>query len=192
MTAISSRFTHATASQVEAVVPSVGLLRGEILLQTKSHSAWGGAVTAQMYLPLARAEVWHQLIDYPRWVDYFPSLTQSKLLEDADATRSGSRSKRLYQRAGKEFLCFSAQVEIYLRVFEQQQQRIQFCMESGHFTDFYADLWLQDCQAGTVLSYAVQATPTIPVPSLFIQHAIQLDLPNNMRHMRQVLCDRTP
>jgi hypothetical protein len=34
----------------------------------------------------------------------------------------------------------------------------------------------------------VQATPMIPVPSMFIEHAIQMDLPANLRRMRQVIC----
>lgn len=48
------------------------LMEGEILVQSGSHTAWGGAVTAWMYVPLVRSQVWQQLTDYPRWVQYFP------------------------------------------------------------------------------------------------------------------------
>ena len=157
------------------------LLQGEILVQTRSHSAWGGAVTAQMHLPLVRSRVWQQVTDYPRWVQYFPDVIKSEVLN------RGER-KRLYQVARKAFFLFSAQVKVYLNVFEEVQQQIQFRLEKGTFVDFAADLKLQDFSAGTLLTYVVQATPNIPIPTIFIQQAMHLELPENMRKMRQVLC----
>lgn len=164
------------------------LLSGEILLQTENHTAWGGAVTAQMYLPIQRSQAWCQLTDYTRWVHYFPDMVQSRLVSAPD---SGSW-KRLYQVARKSFFMFSAQVEIYLRVFEKinstVEHQIQFHFERGDFKDFTAFLTLRDFSRGTLLTYQVQATPMIPVPGVFIQEAMKLDLPANMKNMRQVLC----
>ncbi len=159
----------------------IALMRGEILVKTRSHSDWGGAVSATMYLPLVRSHVWQQVTDYPRWVQYFPDVTSSEVLHRGEV-------KRLYQAAKKAFLFFTAQVEVYLNVIEVVQQQIQFRLERGTFTDFAADLSLQDCQNGTLLTYAVQATPNIPIPTMFIQQAMQLELPANMRKMRQVIC----
>lgn len=164
------------------------LLRGEVLLQTHSHSAWGGAVIAQMYLPVGRSQVWQQLTDYPRWVNYFPDLSRSEIL---GKNEQASSYKRLYQVASKAFFLFTAQVEIYLKVAETAHhtwQQIQFQMEKGSFRDFAANLKLQDFKSGTLLTYSVQATPSIPVPTQLIQEAMRLDLPTNMRKMRQVLC----
>lgn len=158
------------------------LLQGEILVQTRSHTLWGGAVTAQMYLPIIRNQVWQQITDYPRWVQYFPDITKSETISKGDI-------KFLYQTAQKAFLFFTAQVEIYLKVVEVLGQQIQFRMERGTFEDFYAKLDLQDMENGTLLSYTVQATPNIPIPSIFIQQAMNLELPENMRKMRQVLCN---
>lgn len=170
---------------------SAALMRGDILLETRAHTAWGAAVTAQMYLPISRESVWHQLVDYPQWVRYFPDINNSYLLTD-NLTASDSavqkKRKRLYQTASKSFLFLSAHVEIYLQVIEIPQQQIQFQLESGSFHDFLAELTLQDFAGGTLLTYFVQATPLIPVPSLFIQQAIHFDLPTNMRTMRQALC----
>jgi carbon monoxide dehydrogenase subunit G len=160
---------------------SKALLEGEILVETRSHSAWGGAVTAQMYLPMARSSVWQQVSDYPRWVQYFPDVTKSEVLHQGEV-------KRLYQVAKKTFLFLTAQVEIYLNVSEVQGQHIQFRLEKGTFTDFTADLKLQDCGNGTLLTYSVQATPNIPIPAVFIQQAMHMELPENMRQMRRVLC----
>ncbi len=157
------------------------LIQGEILVQTQSHTAWGGAVTACMYLPLVRSQVWQQLTDYPRWVQYFPDITKSEVLYKGEV-------KRLYQVAQKAFLFFTAQVEIYLNVVEVVGQKIQFKMEKGNFLDFTANLELKDCGNGTLLAYNVQATPNIPIPSIFIQQAMNFELPANMRKMRQVLC----
>jgi hypothetical protein len=182
----------------QAICTSIGwsqggvaaLLNGEVLLQTRSHSAWGGGVTAQMYLPLERSQVWTQVTDYSRWVHYFPDVVRSEVLSYSAGLAQGK--KRLYQVARKALLMFSAQVEIYLQVSEaapaSTRQQIQFRMEKGSFNDFSADLTLQDYQAGTLLTYDVQATPAIPVPTLFLQEAIRLDLPTNMRKMRQVIC----
>jgi hypothetical protein len=157
------------------------LLQGEILVHTRSHTAWGGAVTAEMYLPMVRSRVWQQLTDYPRWVQYFPDVTKSEIVHRGEA-------KRLYQVAQKAFLFFTAQVEIYLNVFEVLGQQIQFRMEKGTFNDFAADLKLQDWGKGTLLTYTVQATPNIPIPGAFIQQAMNMELPENMRKMRQILC----
>ncbi|WP_026733890.1 SRPBCC family protein [Fischerella sp. PCC 9605] len=158
------------------------IIQGEILTETRSHTAWGGAVTAWMYLPMVRSQVFSQLTDYPRWVQYFPDVSKSEVLY-----RRGE-IKRLYQVAQKAFLFFSAHVEIYLNVVEELGQKIQFRLEKGTFNDFSADLYLQDCDNGTLLSYTVQATPSIPIPSLFIQQAMNFELPANMRKMRQVIC----
>ncbi|MBH8577516.1 cyclase [Nostocaceae cyanobacterium CENA369] len=157
------------------------LMQGEILVETQSHTAWGGAVTACMYLPLVRSQVWQQLTDYPRWVQYFPDITKSEVLHRGEV-------KRLYQAAQKAFLFFTAQVEIYLNVVEVIGQQIQFRMEKGTFLDFTANIELHDCGNGTMLAYKVQATPNIPIPSIFVQQAMNLELPANMRRMRQVLC----
>lgn len=168
------------------------LLNGEILIETRPHSAWGGAVTAQMYIPSIRSHVWTELTNYSQWVQFFPDLTHSEVLSSIPsipgkglAKRGG---KRLYQVAKKAFFLFSAQVEIYLKAIEITQQAIQFRMEQGTFKDFSADLALQDYDGGTLLTYSVKATPTIPVPSALIQEAMKFDLPSNMRQMRRVIC----
>lgn len=181
-----------TASTTKAEEPKSlppSLLQGEILLETRSHTAWGAAVLTQMYLPVSRERVWQQLIDYPRWQQYFPDITQSRVLETGQTTRTNTLcERRIYQAACKSFLFVTAQVEAYLRVVETFGQRIQFHFESGSFIDFGADLRLSDYQNGTLLTYDVQATPFVPIPSLLIQQAIHLDLPSNMRRMRQVIC----
>jgi hypothetical protein len=165
------------------------LLQGNILISTSSHTAWGAAVTASMYLPLERLQVWQQLTNYSRWVQYFPDLTQSHVLDMATVQQNSlQKMKRLYQAASKAFLFLNIQVEIYLKVYETLHQQIKFCLEKGSFQDFSADLNLQDWQTGTILTYSVQATPLIPVPSPFIQQAMHMDLPNNMRQMRKVMC----
>lgn len=157
------------------------LMQGEILVETRSHTAWGGAVTACMYVPLVRSHVWQQITDYPRWVQYFPDITKSEVLQRGEV-------KRLYQTAQKSFIFFTAEVEIHLNVVEVLGQQVQFRMEKGTFTDFSANLELKDCDKGTLVYYNVQATPNIPIPSVFIQQAMNFELPANMRKMRQVLC----
>jgi hypothetical protein len=162
------------------------LINGDILLTTKPHTCWGAALTAHLYLPIERSLAWSRLTDYSRWVQYFPAISHSEILNRGSESSSLSH-KRLYQIASKSFLFLTAQVEIFLDVLETANQHIQFRLASGSFTDFAADLQLQDCHQGSLMTYTVQATPSIPVPSPFIQQAIQLDFPDNLRHMRQIL-----
>lgn len=164
------------------------LVRGEILLDSQNHTQWGADVIARLFLPIHPTQAWSQITDYPRWVQFFPDITHSEILLE----RSDRGWKRLYQSASKNFLLFQAQVEIHLKVFEHcwgdRRSQIQFRMERGSFNDFSADLHLVPYQNGTLLSYRVKATPSIPVPSLLIQQAIRLDLPTNLEQMRHVLC----
>ena len=162
------------------------LMEGEILLQTRSYNSWGGAVTASMYLPLVRSYVWERITEYPRWVQYFPDLTKSELISQGN--RSKGNVKFLYQSAQKAFLFFTAEVEIYLTVVEVLGKQIQFRMERGTFEDFYANLQFQDMGNGTLLIYTVEATPNIPIPSMFIERGMSWGLPDNLRKMRQFLC----
>jgi Polyketide cyclase / dehydrase and lipid transport len=165
------------------------LLEGNIVTQTQSHTAWGGSVTAYMYLPLHRSWAWQQLTNYPRWVEYFPDILKSEVLPASSSLKQGC--KRLYQVAGKAFLFFTAQVEIHLQVVESLLdstcQRVSFYLEQGSFTDFTASMTVQDWEGGTLLTYSVQATPIIPVPTILVEQAMKLELPANMRMMRQVL-----
>ncbi|MFB2646142.1 SRPBCC family protein [Raphidiopsis sp. BLCC-F218] len=164
------------------------LMEGEILVQTRSHNAWGGAVTVSMYLPLLRSYVWDQITEYPRWVQYFPDLTKSELISQGNSSQGNV--KFLYQRAQKAFLFFTAEVEIYLSVVEVLGKQIQFRMEKGTFEDFYANLQFQDMGNGTLLIYTVEATPNIPIPSMLIEQGMCWGLPDNLRKMRQFLCGR--
>lgn len=166
------------------------LLAGDVLIETLPYNAFGGSVMARMYLPMGRSQVWSQLTDYPRWSQYFPDIECSQVVESHP--HKPHKGHRLYQTARKNFLVFTAQVEIHLRVFENLQRHIRFRMEQGSFNDFSAELTLADEGEGTLLRYAVAATPLIPVPSLFIEQAMRLDLPQNMQQMRRVLCAQQP
>ncbi len=200
VTAFNPTSDRPSLQSIHREARSTALLQGDILLDTRSHTAWGAAVTAQMYLPIERTLVWQSITNYPCWTQYFPDITQSHLLSSNSSSNSSAASqstvdpisshqeKRLYQSASKTFLFLTAQVEIYLRVLETTHQQVQFRLESGSFADFLADLTLKDFMDGTVLTYFVQATPNIPVPSVFLQQAIHLDLPTNMRTMRKVIC----
>ncbi|MBD2101292.1 SRPBCC family protein [Leptolyngbya sp. FACHB-261] len=158
------------------------LRSGEVLVRTAPHDGGGGRVCAQMWLPLERSQIWTQVTDYPRWVEFFPDIIRSEV------RNHGLLTKQVYQVARKAFLFLSAQVEILLRVKETPAQRIDFSLERGDFSDFSASLTLADCEEGTLLSYTVAATPTIPVPSILIQQGMTAELPLNMRTMRQALC----
>jgi len=161
---------------------ATALKRGRILVETCAHGLCGGSVTAKMFVNASRIELWHKLTDYTRWVEYFPNITRSEVVS------SQNNVHRLYQVGRKAFLAIAAQVEIYLKVYERNQRSIQFRLEKGTFQDFGADLTLQDWQGGTLLTYTVQATPLIPVPSFLVEQGMRQDLPGNMENMRRVLC----
>ncbi|MEM9005021.1 MAG: SRPBCC family protein [Cyanobacteria bacterium P01_F01_bin.86] len=168
--------------KVETQQETTALRRGQVLVDTHPYGFSGGAVTAKMYLKAAPSQVWPKLTNYSRWVDYFPNIVRSEVVA------SGQNFHRLYQVGRKAFLAIAAQVEIYLKVYEQTHRSIQFRLEKGTFKDFNADLTLQDWQEGTLLTYTVQATPLIPVPSFLIEQGMRQDLPGNMENMRRLLC----
>ncbi|MGF1458489.1 MAG: SRPBCC family protein [Leptolyngbyaceae cyanobacterium] len=158
------------------------LHRGQVLVETAPHGMMGGSVSAKMYVKASRADIWAQLTQYRRWVEFFPNISRSEVLS------SGQYEHRVYQVGRKCFLAIAAEVEIYLKVYEDPFYSIQFRLDKGTFKDFGADLTLQDWQNGTLLTYTVQATPLIPVPSFLIEQGMRQDLPSNMEHMRRVLC----
>ncbi|MEM1281115.1 MAG: SRPBCC family protein [Cyanobacteria bacterium P01_D01_bin.6] len=158
------------------------LRRGRVLVETTAHGMMGGAVNAKMYVQASRADLWAQLTQYSRWAEFFPNISRSEVLASAGNVH------RLYQVGRKAFLAIAAEVEIHLKVYEDAYHSLQFRLEKGTFRDFAADLTLQDWQNGTLLTYAVQATPLLPVPSFLIEQGMRQDLPGNMEHMRKVLC----
>lgn len=164
----------------------IALLRGDVILTPLVSQAGGGAVIAHMFVPLQRGLIWPQLTTYRRWTQFFPNITHSEVLETVNT--ESQRYRRLYQVGCKGFMRLTAKVEIYLKVFETACNSIQFRFERGTFSHFAADLELQDLSNGTLLTYAVQANPTIPVPAFLIEQGMKLDLPGNMKQMRQVLC----
>lgn len=179
--------THAAVAQQAQKQTSkinLALLNGEVITQIQPHTTAGAAVAATIHIPMTRERVWQQLTNYSRWTAFFPDITRS----DVTALIS-PQSKRLTQAACKTFLMLSIAVEIQLQVDEIPQESIRFSMVDGgiSFRDFAAVLELKDLGSSTELSYTVQATPSIPVPSMFIEQAMKFDLPNNMRHLRKVL-----
>lgn len=171
-----------TTERTQTLLEADSLRQGGILIDTRAHGLCGGVVTAKMYLPSSRAELWPKLTNYSQWVNYFPNIVHSEVIS------SSKNGHRLYQVGRKAFMAIAAQVEIYLKVYEKTLQSIQFRLERGTFKDFGADLTLQDWHQGTLLTYTVQATPVIPVPSFLLEQGMRQDLPGNMQHMRRMLC----
>ncbi len=177
----------ATTAAVAQRAPKsqTALLNGEVITQIDPNTPAAAAVTATIHIPLTRDEVWQQLTNYSRWTAFFPDITRSDVTAELSP-----RSKRISQAACKTFLMLNIAVEIQLQVDEIPQESIRFSMvDSGgiSFRDFAAVLELKDLGNSTELSYTVQATPSIPVPGMFIEQAMKFDLPCNMRHLRKVL-----
>ncbi|NJL46018.1 MAG: cyclase [Leptolyngbyaceae cyanobacterium SM2_3_12] len=192
MVAIGTRVTPNSAdaaSWLAQISPrdQVGLLRGDILVKPQAQTQGNGAVMAQMYVPLHRSRIWPQVTNYRRWTLFFPNITHSEVLETVKT--ASQRYRRIYQVGCKGFMMLTAKVEVYLKVVETACESIQFRLEQGTFSHFAADLHLQDFNEGTLVTYMVQAAPTIPVPAFLIEQAMKIDLPGNMKQMRQVLCE---
>ena len=78
------------------------LLRGEVLISTTAV-AQGASVTATMYVPMVRQLTWQKLTDYSQWVQYFPDIVQSQVLEVKRQSKTHPMTRRLYQVARKAF-----------------------------------------------------------------------------------------
>lgn len=197
------------ASSYPAAVQAA-LAYGEVITQIQPPSSRAGAaVTATMQVPLSRPALWNQLTNYPRWTQFFPDITHSEVLAIPSRHRTVLR-----QAARKSFLLLTMAVEIQLQVDEIPQESIRFSMLDGgnSFRDFAAVLefkslsvpetapetapeqttpWGMTLQpgtiTGTIISYTVQATPTLPLPQSLLEQAMKFDLPQNMRHLRRMV-----
>lgn len=168
-------------SKVQGIGEVDALHRGQVVINTSPHGMTGGAVNAKIYVKAPRNQIWSKLTDYSRWDEYFPNITRSEVLA------SNQTVHRVYQVGRKACFAIAAEVEIYLKVYEDPFHSIQFRLEKGSFRDFGADLTLQDWQQGTLVTYAVKATPLIPIPGFLIEQGMRMDLPSNMDHMRKML-----
>lgn len=184
MVASAERLQFSNSSQSTSLQEKAVLLQGKVIVDSCAQNG-GGMARARMYVPLKRGQIWPKLTNYSRWPQYFPNIIRSEVLETVNGPQ---RYRRLYQVGRKGFFMLTAQVEIYLKVFETLCDRIQFRFERGTFSDFAADLTLEDCHNGTIVTYSVSATPLIPVPGFLIEQAMRNDLPGNMEQMRQRLC----
>lgn len=164
------------------------LRQGQVLIVPQAQPRTPATVAAHMYVPLGRPYIWPQVISYHRWPQFFPNIAHSEVLESRRTATH--RYRRIYQVGRKGFMMISAEVEIYLQVLETACEHIQFRLETGTFSHFAADLHLQDMDNGTLLTYRVQAAPTIPIPTFLVKQGMKTDLPGNMRQMRQALCQR--
>ena len=160
--------------------------QGEILIQPQPYSFWGATVTAQIALKRSPKHLWSILSHYDQWVSIFPDVIKSQVLTVLNPHR-----KQICQSAQKQFGPMTIVVEAHLRVREYPPHRIWFQLEAPNesFQTFESALWLdpQPQDLGTYLTYRVAATPTLPIPSLFIQEAMRYDLPQNLRALRHYL-----
>jgi hypothetical protein len=160
------------------------LYQGEILLQSRLYSLWGGALTAQIYIPVSSGLVWKTLTQYDRWPGLFPPITKSVVVEE------GRFRKCIHQCAQKQFSVLTIAVEADLLVREYPDWCIRFNLMAPNwsFREFEAEIQIKPVRnTGTILQYQVQAAAALPIPALFIQEAMRHDLPENLRSLRAYL-----
>ncbi len=174
-----------TPSQGRSLTPGAAsaLRTGQVLITTAPQGLIGGLVSAQLYLPMAGAALWEHLTDYPRWSEYFPNIACSRHLPPA-----ASGQPRLYQVGEKSLMGIPTAGELYLQVDESPPEQIHFRLERGIFSAFEATLLFRPWRIGTLLTYTIQATLAVPLPWFVLSQGIQQDLPQNLTHMRQVIC----
>jgi carbon monoxide dehydrogenase subunit G len=162
------------------------LANGDVLVEASVRSAREAEVEITLHLPLPRAYVWQHLSDYTRWSEFFPNLLCSRVVESHP---EAWRGKLLHQVAGLPFLDLGPKVDIYLRAFEIEHKSIRFKLIRGSFTNFAAELRLDDREQGTLLTYRVEAQLAFPVPPFLIRQGIQGAFLSNLKHMRRMLCE---
>lgn len=162
------------------------LAAGELLLTTRSHGLTGGQASITLAFAPRPAEVWAQLTDYPRWVDYLPDLTQSEILP---ATNDRTR---LRQVGRKSILGFTAEAALDLQVEALAPYRLRFDLERGGLAEFTATFTLTPWRQGTLVTFTGRATPLFPIPGWVVEQVMRHGLPMNLRHMRRVIERSTP
>lgn len=158
------------------------LAAGELLLTTRSHGLTGGQASITLAFAPRPVDVWAQLTDYPRWVDYLPDLTQSEILPAAAKGQT-----RLRQVGRKSILGFTAEAALDLQVQALAPYRLRFDLERGGLAEFTATFTLTPWRQGTLVNFTGQATPLFPIPGWVVEQVMRHGLPMNLRHMRQVI-----
>lgn len=163
------------------------LRTGQVLVVAEPQGLLGGQVSAQLYIPMAGPALWVHLTDYPRWSEYFPNIACSQQLAPTAAGHP-----RVYQVGQKSLMGIPTAGELYLQVDESPPEHIQLRLEQGIFSAFDSTLQLQPWRVGTLLTYTIQVTLKVPLPWFVLSQGIQQDLPQNLKHMRQVICGDQP
>ncbi len=158
------------------------LAAGEVWVHTQPYGPTGGQAQAQLVYALSPERLWPHILDYPRWVEYFPDLVRCEAIAPAP-----SGQPRLYQVGRKSLLGLDLAVEVQLRVQIFKGHRVFFTQEQGSLRDFHASFVLEPWAQGALVTFTLAAIPQIPVPSLVVEHSLKRELPLNLIHMRQVI-----
>lgn len=158
------------------------LEQGQVLVTTRSYGFTGGQAQARLLYRLSPEHLWPQVIDYPRWVTYFPDLVSSAAIAP---TPQGQ--PRIYQVGRKSVLGLDFSMELHLRVKFPAPHRVEFTLERGTLADFNASFALTPWPGGTLLTFTLAAVPLLPLPSIVVEHSLQRELPFNLEQMRRVV-----
>lgn len=137
-------------------------------------------VQVNIILNRSRREIWQQLTDYDNWTELLPNIVASAAIGEG-------YPKRIRQAAGFQMFGFVPQVQIEMLVREQPEREIVFEGVSGSFKAFQAELALQECEEGVLLTYSVSAELLWPMPKMAIEQGILKILPRNLKRLRAQL-----
>lgn len=167
-----------TSQRLPKLLPK--LRAGEILLDYEILSDSEAIVQVQMLLNRSRHWVWKQLSNYDNWTELLPNVVSSTVVERGYPLR-------IRQAAGFQLFGLVPQVQVELLVRERNQREILFEGVSGSFKAFQAEMALQDCQEGVLLTYSVEAELLWPMPKLVIEQGILQTLSHNLKALRAKL-----
>ncbi len=156
------------------------LRAGDILMDYHVASNHDAKVQVNIMLNRSRREIWQQLTDYDNWPELLPNIVASAAIGEG-------YPKRIRQAAGFQMFGFVPQVQFELLVREQPEREIVFEGVSGSFKAFQAELTLQECEEGVLLTYSVSAELLWPMPKMAIEQGILKILPRNLKHLRAQL-----
>ncbi|MGB5915794.1 MAG: SRPBCC family protein [Phormidesmis sp.] len=150
-------------------------------ISTEKRSARERRISASIVIPQPVEQVWQVITDYERLADFIPSLTSSKLINNADG------HVRIEQIGAQCFLKMKFCARVVLDMTENFPHKLSFCMKEGDFKQFEGAWYLQPSETpeSTLLSYDLLVKPPLAMPLAIIERHLCHNLTHNLLAVRQ-------
>jgi ribosome-associated toxin RatA of RatAB toxin-antitoxin module len=174
-------------SEPESVKSNSGVdsvIQSALKIQIEKLEGRQRRVFAKIHIPYPFEQVWQVLTDYEAFVEFMPSLTQSRRLEHPTV------GVRIEQVRTKNFMGMNFSARSVFDIEEKFPHSIHYQLIEGDMKAFSGYWRLEPCslsesKAGIDLIYDFFVSPKRIFPMALVEHILSHDIPANMLIIRQ-------